>query len=232
MALLNTRIEDSNQKFEPIVNNNLWNYENDAVISKFRDEWDISEEDSKDIFLEMKKFLYISSITQTECFNMDVSESMLIIDKMWHTFVLFTKEYSSFCEEFFGKFLHHAPFSKSDLKQRITNLSKKGKTLSEGKSEHLKKQLSYIQKYMGEETVKKWYINYAIKYPPKIINSLQKPAFHEGTEIQSKTLSSEDTLSLNPTQLIDKIIQEQKMSLFCGTNCGAYCSCNSGNIFN
>jgi hypothetical protein len=31
------------------------------------------------------------------------------IDEIWHTFILFTDEYATFCAEVAGRFIHHAP---------------------------------------------------------------------------------------------------------------------------
>jgi hypothetical protein len=31
------------------------------------------------------------------------------VDEVWHTFILFTRDYSRFCEEVFGFYLHHHP---------------------------------------------------------------------------------------------------------------------------
>lgn len=44
-------------------------------------------------------------------------------DYLWHTFLLFTKEYTDFCNKAFGYFFHHIPdqssFSKSDEQAKI-----------------------------------------------------------------------------------------------------------------
>ncbi len=32
------------------------------------------------------------------------------VDEAWHTFILFTLDYSRFCEHVFGRFIHHNPF--------------------------------------------------------------------------------------------------------------------------
>lgn len=49
------------------------------------------------------------------------------IDDMWHFFILHTKQYSIFCEEFFGYFLHHSPddvaVSKNETNEEIKILS-------------------------------------------------------------------------------------------------------------
>jgi hypothetical protein len=31
------------------------------------------------------------------------------IDELWHTFVIFTREYAQFCQAVAGQFLHHVP---------------------------------------------------------------------------------------------------------------------------
>jgi hypothetical protein len=32
-----------------------------------------------------------------------------VVDDAWHTFILLTRHYAEFCDEAFGRFLHHAP---------------------------------------------------------------------------------------------------------------------------
>jgi hypothetical protein len=32
-----------------------------------------------------------------------------IVDEVWHAFILFTKDYAAFCQDVFGRFIHHAP---------------------------------------------------------------------------------------------------------------------------
>jgi len=32
------------------------------------------------------------------------------IDAMWHTFLLFTKDYRQFCDAYLGRFIEHEPF--------------------------------------------------------------------------------------------------------------------------
>jgi len=35
--------------------------------------------------------------------------SSFILDEAWHTFILFTKDYATFCNDYVGKFIHHMP---------------------------------------------------------------------------------------------------------------------------
>lgn len=79
-----------------------------------------------------------------------VSPETLWLDRMWHTFILFTKDYISFCENYFGQILHHEPLveiieSESDLKER-QNI--------------LKPQLYLIGKELGESYLRRWYLRH------------------------------------------------------------------------
>jgi hypothetical protein len=38
-----------------------------------------------------------------------VSMPSQAVDELWHAFILYTREYQSFCRRAFGTFLHHAP---------------------------------------------------------------------------------------------------------------------------
>lgn len=142
-------------------------YQHDGVIAKFRDDWNVGENEARDIFSEMKKFLYISEIGLQRSIPIDIDETTQIIDKMWHHFVLFTKDYEIFCNRFFGKMVHHAPFDAEQLAQLLNDSARNGVTLHEYKQMCLERQLNLIQSVMGIETVKKWYVDYANAYSPK-----------------------------------------------------------------
>lgn len=64
---------------------------------------------------------------------------------MWHTFLLFTKDYMFFCENYFNEYIHHTPntledeFTEEQFKTDFTNY------------------LSFIYDNLGEETVVKWF---------------------------------------------------------------------------
>ena len=38
-----------------------------------------------------------------------------VTDKLWHAFILFTKDYARFCSEAVGFFIHHVPRTKSSV---------------------------------------------------------------------------------------------------------------------
>jgi hypothetical protein len=78
-------------------------FENKAILQKFRFEQDASEQTAEDYFMELKKFLYLCANTK------QTLAPSAEIDKIWHTFILFTKEYRNYCTDFLGKFIDHVP---------------------------------------------------------------------------------------------------------------------------
>jgi hypothetical protein len=143
-------------------------YSNTAIPRVFRETFDISEEETEDIFRETKKFLWICALSRAE-FSIDsvgipekifVHKSMLVIDQLWHIFINHTRLYTDFCEQYLDGYAHHCPREPGS----------KGPT--EDQSEL---QLSYIYDRLGEETLVKWYETYEEQYSPAKLQKLLKP---------------------------------------------------------
>jgi hypothetical protein len=149
--------------------NNMLKYKNEDVISRFTDMYNIDTAEAEDIFTETQKFLYICQLK-----GVFIPNDLLIIDEMWHNFILFTKEYQSYCNNHFGKYFHHLPASKMEK-----SLQKyKNETAPElARNEYLKKLehlISTAYDHLGEETVTKWFRHYPVKYSKENIYALRK----------------------------------------------------------
>ena len=58
---------------------------------------------------ECKRFLYLAAIIpQLE------HAPTKPIDEYWHTFILFTREYTKFCQDVIGAYVHHKPLGAAD----------------------------------------------------------------------------------------------------------------------
>lgn len=64
----------------------------------------LSPERIDEAIVEFRK--YLTLIAQG---HQSVAMTSRDVDEVWHTFILFTKDYASFCEQAFGFFLHHQP---------------------------------------------------------------------------------------------------------------------------
>lgn len=62
-------------------------------------------EEAEALFGEAKKYLILCHLDSGAPWNMYSTR----VDEAWHQFVLFTRQYTDFCQRYFGKFLHHNP---------------------------------------------------------------------------------------------------------------------------
>lgn len=74
-----------------------------SVVNRIVDEESVSEEEAQRRFDAMQQFLQVCA-TATR----PVSPS-LPIDSAWHAFILHTRDYTEYCQERFGRFIHHQP---------------------------------------------------------------------------------------------------------------------------
>ncbi len=144
-------------------------YRNENIISRFCDQFDITEEEAEDIFTETKKFIYLALHP-----GVFIPNELLIIDEMWHNFILFTQEYHEFSHSNFQRYVHHKPATKAEkLTQQLLQQQD-----PEGTAQ------LYLQKFeklvtvtfdiLGEETTEKWYELYPDKYSRDNIKKLRK----------------------------------------------------------
>ena len=79
-------------------------YTNARLLDRYQRDFGLSAEIARLRFEGLKQFLYVCAVTPGYKVTSDS------IDSMWHTFLLFTKDYSAFCETYFGRFINHDPF--------------------------------------------------------------------------------------------------------------------------
>lgn len=79
-------------------------YQNDRVIDRYAKDYSQSIEYVHGCFDALKQFLIVCVLKPG--YKVTSRE----IDGMWHTFILFTKNYREFCETYLGRFVNHNPF--------------------------------------------------------------------------------------------------------------------------
>lgn len=58
----------------------------------------------RDAFVEFKKYAALTVI-----YRKPLAMKSKTVDEVWHQFILFTREYATFCTSILGRFLHHSP---------------------------------------------------------------------------------------------------------------------------
>lgn len=144
-------------------------YTNENVISRFTDQFAVNETEAEDIFTETKKFLFL--LQQPGIF---IPDELLMLDEMWHNFILFTKDYDAFCQHFFGKYLHHLPASRQEKAANKKLETENPAQLQQAFEQKLSYLVSQVFDYLGADTVVKWFQVYPIQYSKPNITSLRK----------------------------------------------------------
>ncbi len=134
----------------PVSLDEVLAYQNPAVVRRYAREHGVSQEEAEDLFQEMLKWLYLCYRT-----NLDgpdgaacvMTQDIIKIDWMWHTFLLFTRDYAAFCDRCFGFFLHHIP--NEDEEEQPLDLAVV--------REQLEQQYGLVYDVLGEQTLLTWY---------------------------------------------------------------------------
>lgn len=75
------------------------------IVQRYIQESGVSEDVAREHERELKRFLVVCALN-------DSGKPIGMagpVDKLWHTFVLFTRQYAAFCQQVAGRFLHHVP---------------------------------------------------------------------------------------------------------------------------
>ena len=154
---------------DPAQLESILTYYNEDVLSRFTDMFEVTDEEAFDLFQETKKFLFICQVE-----GIFIPDDLLILDEMWHNFILFTKEYHAFCNRYFNRYFHHLPASKKekeDQKRNDLEDPESARTLYLQKLEHV---INTVYDQLGEETVIKWFKTYPETYSKEKIKQLRK----------------------------------------------------------
>jgi hypothetical protein len=148
-------------------------YQNDEVIYRFLTLWEVSFAEAQDLFLETKKWLWLCA--QPEKQRLGITAPLLIIDEMWHNFILFSHDYAEYCHDCFGHYIHHTPTSHNEKeKYKKQYESSPIDRAAENIQEQIE-QYKLIYQKLGVETLLKWYLEYPERYNEEFFKKSYKP---------------------------------------------------------
>jgi hypothetical protein len=75
----------------------------EEVVERYAKDQDLPLEIARTHERELKRYLALSAL-EPEGYGMRGP-----IDELWHTFIMFTEKYATFCNQVAGRFLHHTP---------------------------------------------------------------------------------------------------------------------------
>jgi len=123
-------------------------YRHPGVFRRYAREQHASQEEAEEIFQETLKWLYLCGCGLREDVSCAMTPEIAKLDVMWHTFLMFTRDYADFCERYFGVFLHHVP-NEDEEEAREEG--------AEAVREQLERHFGLVYDVLGEDTLKRWY---------------------------------------------------------------------------
>ncbi len=72
-----------------------------------------STDEAEALFAEVKKYIVLVRTDTSMIWEMH----SLRVDAAWHQFVLYTLQYSEFCQRYFGRYIHHSPSNAPEVKR-------------------------------------------------------------------------------------------------------------------
>jgi hypothetical protein len=151
------------------MDDRILSYSNEKVIEAFCKNYSVSTKEAEDIFLQLMKWFLFCTDSRTENYR-NIDDATLIIDEMWHTFILFTPDYFKFCEEHFGYYVHHMPSTNEMLKEQRKQTIEQVETRK-------RKQYELVYDVLGKDTFVQWYHVYPEKYSIKVLRELKVIVF-------------------------------------------------------
>lgn len=143
------------------------------IIDRFIEHFDVPRDEAQDLLNETKKWLWLCAQLKQTKQSLFIDKPILIIDKMWHNFILHTQEYHEFCMRNFNFFIHHRPTTVAEKDAFISERLSDPKKVEEKINKNIEVQYSSIHDLLGRETLVKWYHVYPNKYTPEYIEKIR-----------------------------------------------------------
>jgi hypothetical protein len=144
--------------------NEVLQYKNQKVIQVFLRTNPMEESEANLIFEDLLRWLWLCRThqikqnhwLQKKSNGLTLYTPMNIIDEMWHSFIICTKDYQEFCHQYLGAFIHHSP----NVNESV-NAQKKEESREDPE---LKQMLHLVLIHFGKETMQRWFVDYPEKY--------------------------------------------------------------------
>ncbi len=149
-------------------------YKNRDVVQRFLDAYPMARADAEDIFKEAKRWLWLiaDSARLGGRRRLIVTRPMAALDEMWHCFVLFTPDYTEFCFRYFGRFIHHKPVTLTEKARARRRMQRDPEGLARSVARQMEWQYGHIADVLGEQTLRKWYVELPARYPLEALQRL------------------------------------------------------------
>ncbi len=162
---LDDLIQDKSILHQPELKEVL-EYKNKHIVDGLTTALDVDISTAENLFEDGLIWLWYCNNNASEGYR-DIDDPILILDEVWHIFMLYTPYYMKFCQTYFGEYLHHMP----------TLVNSERSSLEINQDSYLrqkKKQLETIYELLGKDVFIRWYHKYPKIYSRENILTMRK----------------------------------------------------------
>jgi hypothetical protein len=134
-------------------------YRNDEVVERFLDAWQVTPAEARLLFDDLKRYLWL--VADDRCARIP---PILIIDEMWHTFIVYTVDYRAFGERYFGAMMEHVPTTHLEKEERARRAIYDPEGSLAAYERRLTDELELVHDALGPTVLKRWYVEYRARY--------------------------------------------------------------------
>ncbi len=134
-------------------------YQHREVIRRFSKDWHVPEREARQLFDDVKRYLWLTTRTRYL-----IAPPARAIDEMWHTFLLFTRDYERFCKRYLGKMVHHVPATTSALAADARRRARDPVRWRKDMLSVILRERRLALVHFGERTMNRWYETYRHRY--------------------------------------------------------------------
>jgi hypothetical protein len=146
-------------------------YRNEEVVYRFTQDHGVSLDDAEELFTETKRWLWLcchqrraSERGEGRYVAVPLLSEARAVDLMWHTFLLFTRDYAAFCEKYFGFFVHHNPQTRKEAEDWQTQLDSDRQGALRERKAVLKPAYELIYDVLGKDVLIRWVEEYPKRF--------------------------------------------------------------------
>jgi len=133
-------------------------YRNPTLVDGFHTLYDVTRAEAEELFEEICKWLWLCGQSIHErAPQIRVDNDLLMLDEMWHLFILFSDAYVAFCNRYFGFYIHHQPTTYEEKKRFRERLHQQPSDLLSDMADEERSFYTYVYEKLGRDTLIKWH---------------------------------------------------------------------------
>lgn len=136
-------------------------YKNDQICYRFMDDWDVSLDEARLLFEDLKRFLWLN---HQDGWQFMFYHPFGILDDMFHMFILFTQEYRKYCDEVYGSYIDHFPNTKDFVEKWQAEVAADPEAVGKRELALRERMRQLIVEKLGVDVLIRWWVDYPTKY--------------------------------------------------------------------